>query len=206
MPKRPTSSRPCPAPVGADYVGLEPRMTVEIGDRVRVGQPLFHHKRDPRIVFAAPGSGVVTAINRGARRVLKSVVIALEDETVEAQLDSPPDASATGFARRIAQDGPVDGISNSPIQPHSPFRERAPRHLRDCHGHATPCGRSPHRDRRARRGVQPGTSSSALGANSSWPAYRFLRARDWLTSKTRASVKLTAWQDRSMSCRHGFRI
>ncbi len=65
--------------LGGDYVGLKPKMMVQEGDRVSLGQPLFVDKRDPDIVFAAPGSGRVIAINRGARRVLQSVVIELAE-------------------------------------------------------------------------------------------------------------------------------
>jgi len=48
---------------------------------VRLGQPLFQHKRDPAVVFTAPGSGTITAINRGARRRLRSVVIELTESS-----------------------------------------------------------------------------------------------------------------------------
>ena len=49
------------------------------GDRVGLGQPLFVDKRDPQVQYCSPGQGTVTAINRGARRVLESVVVHLED-------------------------------------------------------------------------------------------------------------------------------
>jgi Na+-transporting NADH:ubiquinone oxidoreductase subunit A len=58
-------------------------MKVHEGDRVRVGQPLFSDKQNPGIHFTSPGSGVVTAINRGERRVLQSVVIRLEGDDAE---------------------------------------------------------------------------------------------------------------------------
>ena len=35
--------------LGGDYVGLKPKMAVLVGDRVRVGQPLFVDKRDPSV-------------------------------------------------------------------------------------------------------------------------------------------------------------
>lgn len=108
--------------LGADYVGLEPRMTVDVGDKVRVGQPLFHHKRDPRVVFTAPGSGVVTAINRGARRALKSVVVELEEESVESTLDGgAPDASATGLRDAMLRAGLWTAFRTRPFSriPHS---------------------------------------------------------------------------------------
>lgn len=64
---------------GVDYVGLRPRMLVEVGDAVGLGQPLWQDKRDPEVCYPSPGRGVVTAINRGARRVLESVVVSLQD-------------------------------------------------------------------------------------------------------------------------------
>jgi Na+-transporting NADH:ubiquinone oxidoreductase subunit A len=66
------------AVLGTDFIGLKPRMRVQVGDRVYLGQPLFTDKRDPEVMFTAPGSGTVAAINRGARRVLESVVIELD--------------------------------------------------------------------------------------------------------------------------------
>jgi len=72
------------AVLGSDYVGLKPRMLVQVGDQVRLGQPLFADKRDPEVMFTAPGSGIVTAVNRGARRALQSVVIDLDDSASES--------------------------------------------------------------------------------------------------------------------------
>ena len=70
---------------GQDYTGLKPRMMVAEGDSVSLGQALFVDKRDPDVLFTAPGSGKIVAINRGARRALETVVIALsesqQDET-----------------------------------------------------------------------------------------------------------------------------
>ncbi len=69
--------------LGPDYLGLKARMLVEPGDRVRLGQALFTDKRDPDVMYTAPGSGTVTAINRGARRALQSVVIELDESGAE---------------------------------------------------------------------------------------------------------------------------
>jgi Na+-transporting NADH:ubiquinone oxidoreductase subunit A len=63
--------------LGRDYVGLRPALLATEGDRVALGQPLFADKGNDRIVFTSPGSGVVRAVNRGARRALRSVVIEL---------------------------------------------------------------------------------------------------------------------------------
>ena len=72
------------AVMGVDYIDLKPTMRVVEGDRVRLGQALFEHKKLPGVTVTAPGAGEIVAINRGARRVLQSVVIRL-DETEEAE-------------------------------------------------------------------------------------------------------------------------
>ncbi len=71
------------AVLGQDYIGLKPSMLVEEGMSVKLGQPLFCDKMTPGVVYTSPGTGVVEAINRGAKRVLQSVVIRLEGEEEE---------------------------------------------------------------------------------------------------------------------------
>ena len=71
------------AVIGPDTNDLKPGMLVREGDRVKLGQPLFKDKQNPGVNFTSPGSGVVTAINRGERRVLQSVVVRLEGDDAE---------------------------------------------------------------------------------------------------------------------------
>lgn len=66
------------AVLGEEYVGMRPSMRVKEGDQVRKGQPLFEDKKNPGVIFTAPASGTVVAINRGEQRVLQSVVIKVE--------------------------------------------------------------------------------------------------------------------------------
>ncbi|MBT3982079.1 MAG: Na(+)-translocating NADH-quinone reductase subunit A [Bacteriovoracaceae bacterium] len=58
-----------------DYVGMKPKMNVSVGDSVVAGQCLFVDKKYPSIQFTATTSGKVVEINRGAKRLLHSVVI-----------------------------------------------------------------------------------------------------------------------------------
>ncbi|KFX67923.1 Na(+)-translocating NADH-quinone reductase subunit A [Pseudomonas taeanensis MS-3] len=87
------------AVIGSDYHGMKPTMEVQVGDRVKLGQVLFSDKKTPGVTYTAPGAGVVSAIHRGEKRVLQSVVIDLDgDEQVTfaqypaTQLDSLSDA------------------------------------------------------------------------------------------------------------------
>jgi Na+-transporting NADH:ubiquinone oxidoreductase subunit A len=66
--------------LGEEYVGMRPSMAVKAGDTVKKGQILFSDKKNPGVNFTAPASGVVKAINRGAKRVLQSVVISVEGQ------------------------------------------------------------------------------------------------------------------------------
>ncbi len=66
------------AVIGFDYHGMKPTMEVQVGDRVQAGQILFSDKKTPGVLYTAPASGVVSAINRGEKRVLQSVVIDVE--------------------------------------------------------------------------------------------------------------------------------
>lgn len=68
------------AVVGTDYIGMKPTMLVAEGDQVKLGQPLFSDKKNEGVVFTAPASGTVSKIHRGARRVLQSVVIDVDDK------------------------------------------------------------------------------------------------------------------------------
>lgn len=70
--------------VGFDYQGMKPTMEVQVGDRVQAGQILFSDKKTPGVVYTAPVSGVINAINRGERRILQSVVIDVEgDDSID---------------------------------------------------------------------------------------------------------------------------
>lgn len=71
------------AVLGTDVVGLRPGMHVAVGDKVKLGQPVFEDKRNAGVPFTAPGAGEVVAINRGARRSLQSVVIRLEGDAAD---------------------------------------------------------------------------------------------------------------------------
>lgn len=72
------------AVIGSDYVGMKPTMEIREGDRVKLGQVIFTDKKTPGVKYTAPASGTVSAINRGEKRALQSVVIDIDgDDAVE---------------------------------------------------------------------------------------------------------------------------
>ncbi|WP_393947733.1 Na(+)-translocating NADH-quinone reductase subunit A [Kluyvera intermedia] len=80
---------------GEEYVGLRPSMAVKEGDRVVKGQLLFEDKKIPGVRFTSPASGTVSAIHRGERRVLQSVVIDVDGDESVAFSRYAPDELAT---------------------------------------------------------------------------------------------------------------
>ena len=63
--------------LGEEYIGMRPTMFCKVGDVVKKGQVLFEDKKNPGVKFTAPAAGEITEVNRGAKRVLQSVVIKL---------------------------------------------------------------------------------------------------------------------------------
>ncbi len=58
-----------------DFFSLVPKMSVREGDEVSQGTPIFYDKKNPSINFVSPVSGIVSHINRGAKRKIESIII-----------------------------------------------------------------------------------------------------------------------------------
>jgi len=81
-----------------DYPGLKPVLRVAEGQRVALGEPLFEDRADPQVRFTSPGAGTVTAIHRGAKRVLHGVVVTL-DGAAEREFEPVPRERISGLTR-----------------------------------------------------------------------------------------------------------
>ncbi|WP_423185591.1 Na(+)-translocating NADH-quinone reductase subunit A [Alishewanella sp. d11] len=91
------------AVLGEEYVGMRPTMAVEVGDSVKKGQVLFEDKKNPGVKFTAPIAGTVKEINRGAKRVLQSVVIAASGDAAERFAQYPAEQLATLTPEQVKQ-------------------------------------------------------------------------------------------------------
>lgn len=92
--------------IGDDYVGLKPRIAVEEGDKVGPGSPVLFDKDMPEAQIVSPVSGVVKAINRGARRKLISVEITVGDGADPVDFSNVGDASTReGLVERLCAAG-----------------------------------------------------------------------------------------------------
>ena len=67
------------AVVAADYPTMKPKMMVAVGDTVKCGQPLFEDRKKPGVFYTAMAAGTVSAVNRGAKRALQSVVVDINE-------------------------------------------------------------------------------------------------------------------------------
>lgn len=123
--------------VGFDYVGMKPTMAVKEGDRVQLGQLLFTDKKNEGVRYTAPATGTVSAINRGARRVLQSVVVEVDNsagENSELTFDSWAESELVNLERdqvvnNLVQSGlwtalrtrPYSKVPSPDTVPHSIF-------------------------------------------------------------------------------------
>lgn len=96
------------AVLGCDYVGMKPTMAVKEGDHVKLGQLLFTDKKNPGIKFTSPGAGTVSAINRGAKRVLLSVVITLDADEGKVNFPAYPQQKLPNLSREEVQSNLVE--------------------------------------------------------------------------------------------------
>jgi Na+-transporting NADH:ubiquinone oxidoreductase subunit A len=80
-----------------NYKGLAPipKVLVEIGESVKAGQPLMFDKQKPDILYAAPVSGEVIQVNRGAKRAITEIVILADKEIQYVEYDVPDIESAS---------------------------------------------------------------------------------------------------------------
>ncbi|WP_330924733.1 Na(+)-translocating NADH-quinone reductase subunit A [Candidatus Sororendozoicomonas aggregata] len=91
------------AVIGSDYVGMKPTMAVAVGDRVKKGQLLFTDKKTPGVRFTAPAAGVVSAIHRGEKRVLQSIVIDVDGHEEETFASFPAEALSDLTAEQVEE-------------------------------------------------------------------------------------------------------
>lgn len=79
-------------------------LLVHEGDRVSIGTPLFHDKRDTRIKFLSPGEGVVEKIVFGPRRVIQEIVVRLCSEEKNQPFENMenPFVGCTSIAETVA--------------------------------------------------------------------------------------------------------
>lgn len=66
-----------------------PKLMVEIGQKVKVGDPVFFNKMTPDIHYVSPVSGEVIAINRGEKRAITEIVVRADDQQSHRKYTAP---------------------------------------------------------------------------------------------------------------------
>lgn len=112
-----------------DYVGLTPKVAVQLGDKVQAGSPILYHKASPELKLTSPVSGEVVAINRGAKRKVLSIEIKPDAEMNYRTFDTSSAQSAEGILSLLLESGlfafikqrPYDRLANPAIAPRDIF-------------------------------------------------------------------------------------
>lgn len=103
---------------------IKPKLLVEQGDRVRIGSALFFDKRNPDIKFLSPGSGKIEKINYGPRRVIKEIVIKLDNKEESVEFD----VNKFSGGKKYSRDDIIKSMMDGGIWPfirELPFRDIA---------------------------------------------------------------------------------
>jgi Na+-transporting NADH:ubiquinone oxidoreductase subunit A len=109
------------------FHGIKVKLLADEGSEVRAGQPLFCDRRDEAVLFTAPASGRLVAIERGARRAplaLRLEVSSWEDRGGFAPLN-PIEAGNDAVRARLLESGlwpalrrrPFDSVARSDDSP-----------------------------------------------------------------------------------------
>ena len=69
-----------------DFTGVTPKVVVKEQAHVLAGEPLFVDKNHPEVKFVSPVSGVVTSVERGARRKVMNIIVAPDKEQQYADI------------------------------------------------------------------------------------------------------------------------
>jgi len=90
-----------------DFPGLAPKILVKAGQEVKAGEPVFFDKYNPEILFTAPTSGEVLAINRGERRKVLEIVIKADgkNDSVEFTKADPQKLSRDEIKEQLKKSG-----------------------------------------------------------------------------------------------------
>jgi len=121
--------------LGRDYIGYKrlPKLLVQEGDRVMLGQPLVSGKHLTSVITTAPGTGIVEYIGRGTRRFLETIAIRLEgggEETFNAYgADELGELNAAQVRDNLLASGlwlsfrtrPYGRVANPDSEPHAIF-------------------------------------------------------------------------------------
>ena len=114
-----------------DFTGITPKVVVKEQEYVMAGGPLFIDKNHPELKFVSPVSGVVTSVERGAKRKVLNIVVeaAAEQDYEEFGKKDPAKMDGQQVKEVLLNAGlfafirqrPYDVIADPTIQPKAIF-------------------------------------------------------------------------------------
>ena len=114
-----------------DFTGVTPEVVVKEQEYVMAGGPLFIDKNHPELKFVSPVSGVVTSVERGARRKVLNIVVeaAAEQDYEEFGTMNPAQMTGEEVKQALLNAGlfafvrqrPYDVIADPTVQPKAIF-------------------------------------------------------------------------------------
>ena len=106
-----------------DFTGVTPKVVVKEQEYVMAGGPLFIDKNHPELKFVSPVSGVVTSVERGARRKVMSITVEAAAEQDYEEFGKQDVAKLDGSAVKFAfiRQRPYDVIADPTIAPRAIF-------------------------------------------------------------------------------------
>lgn len=114
-----------------DFPGVTPKVVVKEQEYVMAGGPLFIDKNHPEVKFVSPVSGVVTSVERGARRKVLNIVVEAASEQDYEDFDKKNVASMDADAVKSSlleaglfafiKQRPYDIIADPTVQPKGIF-------------------------------------------------------------------------------------
>lgn len=99
-----------------DFIGVFPKMLVNVGDKVKAGTPIFFDKYRENIVFTSPVSGTITELVRGEKRKLLEIRIESDgsNEYVEFGKSNPSSQGKDEIIDKLLKSGVWPYIKQRP--------------------------------------------------------------------------------------------
>ncbi len=114
-----------------DFTGVTPKVVVKEQEYVMAGGPLFIDKNNPEVKFVSPVSGVVTSVERGARRKVLNIVVeaAQEQDFLDFGKQNVANLNGDEVKKLLMESGmfafikqrPYDIIANPNVEPKAIF-------------------------------------------------------------------------------------
>ncbi len=114
----------------ADFHLITPKMVVKEGAKVKAGDTLFYSKSKEPVTFVSPVSGILTKVERGAKRVINELIIEADpqDDFKDFGILNVETASADAIIARLLESGCWPFIKQRPYDVIADF-DNPPKHI-----------------------------------------------------------------------------